>query len=351
MHSIEERLNRIEQSLDASERRARRWRLAALTLAGIGVTAIGGAFAAAPAILESISADVVRTKRLEIVRGDGKVVLLASESDGGGQLDLWSGAGANTARLSSPATGGDMVLFNDKGQMVVGAYAAKEGGRVEAFHADGSLGLRAGVGDGGAAVSINGPMGKEAVYLGNDRSGAGSLRIADKSGQSAATIVVGAGGGVVETSSRDGTPAALIGAAASGRSGVIQVSGQGAKPVYEVDVRDDGAARVLLGTTAGTTNLVLEAGVQDSGLLSCFTGGRRVLAVGAGQYGGQINLFGADGVAALVMGPVADGQGGAVSVRGADGKQVVRCGVDGQGAGEVAVYSSNGQKKRVLSPE
>lgn len=375
MQSVEARLSRIEASLKASleaaERRARRWRAAALLLAGAGVLGAAGAFTASPPLArawsagalgaapvsaighvpEALTADVIRTRRLEVVRDDGKVVLLAFESEGGGQLDLWNASGANTARLASPEEGGDLVLFNSKGQMVVGAYAADQGGRIEAFHADGSLGIRAGVADGGAALSVGGPLGKEVVYLGNDRGGAGSLRLADRSGQTAATVMAGAGGGVFEASTREGTAAALIGAAANGRSGVIQLSAQGAKPVYEVDVRDDGAARVLLGTAAGTTNLVLEAGVQDSGLLSCFTGGRRVLAVGAGQYGGQINLFGLDGNPVIVMGPVADGQGGAVSVRGAEGRQVLRAGVDPSGAGEVSIYSGNGQKKRVISAE
>lgn len=350
MQSIEDRLERIETALAAAERRTRRWRWISAALGATVLVGSLGAMTASP-FADLVEARTVRANRLEIVRGDGKVVLLAAESAGGGQLDLWSAAGGNTARISSPTTGGDMVLFNDQGRMVFGAYANVNGGLIEAFRADGSVGVRAGVSDAGSAVSISGANGKEVLFAGTDRSGAGAMRIADRDGCTNATMLVGPGGGLFETTTRAGKPATVIGASVGGTSGMLQLSGNGAKPVCEIDVKDDGGARMLLGSTAGTTNLVLEASAQDTGLFSCFTAGRRVLAFGSGAYGGQVNLNGADGQPVMVLGPVSDGHGGALSVRGADGQQVVRCGVDARGDGEVAVYSANGQTKRVVNTE
>ncbi len=350
MQSLEERIDRIERSLAAAEGRARRWRRAALALGGALSAGVLGAFASMPQS-DLVEAKTLRANRLEIVRADGKVVLLAAENTGAGQLDLWSATGSNTVRLSSPVSGGDLVLFNDQGRMVVGAYANPQGGLIEAFRTDGSPGLRAGVSGAGSALSISGPGGKEVLYAGTDRAGAGAVRVADRQGQSAATMLVGPGGGVVETSTRAGLPATVIGAGEKGASGILQVSGPGAKPVCEIDVKEDGAARMLLGATSGATNLVLEASGQDTGLFSCFTGGRRVLAFGSSPVGGQVNLLSADGQTVLVAGPVTDGHGGALSVRGPDGQQVVRCGVDARGDGEVSIYSAGGQRKRVLNAE
>ncbi|MBM4111804.1 MAG: hypothetical protein FJ253_00265 [Phycisphaerae bacterium] len=350
MLSLEDRLDRIEFALEAAERRARRWRWTAASLAAALVVGALGAFAASP-FADLVEARTVRANRLEIVRGDGKVVLLAAESAGAGQLDLWSASGANTARVSSPASGGDLVLFNDKGRMVFGAYANPHGGLIEAFRTDGTVGVRAGVSDAGSAVSVVGGNGKEVLFAGTDRSGAGAVRVAEPGGRTAATMLVGPGGGMLETSTRSGRPATVIGANSNGASGVIQLSGSGDKPVCEIDVKDDGGARMMLGSTQGTTNLVLEANGQDTGLVSCFTAGRRVLAFGSGMYGGQVNLIGADGQPVMVLGPVSDGHGGSISVRGADGQQVVRCGVDARGDGEVTVYSANGQTKRVINTE
>ncbi|MBX3355337.1 MAG: hypothetical protein KF724_06535 [Phycisphaeraceae bacterium] len=381
MPSVEERLDRLEASLRLSERRAARWRAAALGVIGAGTVAALGAMTMPSAFIM----DVVRTTRLEIIGAEGKPVLVATAAPSGGQIDLWSRSGANTMRLGASDFGGDLVLWNEKGEQAVSAYATADGGRFESFWADGKPGFLAGVSrEHGAAVSIVNAAGREVLYAGSNKVSAGLLRVADRDGAPSAAIVAAPGGGVFEAFASGGPPVALIGAGDRGQAGMIQISvadsqrssvsqlqappsvgGSAAptgaapaqspsapvsRPIFEVDARVDGSGRAMIGA-GGDATIILEAGPQHTGLLSFFSAGTRVAALGSGSAGGQVNLFSLDGRPALVMGAAADGQGGAITVRGGDGNSVVRASVDPRGDGEVAIYSANGQRKRVLTSE
>lgn len=372
MQSVEQRLDRIEASLAAAERRARRWRrvaIASTAMLGLGLC---GALAAPNAAL----LDVIRTTRLEVIGADGKAVLVATGTPNGGQLDLWSRSGANTMRLGASEFGGDLVLWNEKGEQAVTAFATADGGRFESFWSDGKPGFMAGVSRGrGAAMSIVNSNGKEVLYAGSNVAGAGLMRVGDLNGATAAAITSGTGGGTIEALSPDGASLAMIGANERGTSGVLQIStasanrpgssnpaakgvaaggtgsaGASGRPVFEVDARSDGSGRMMIGT-GGDATIVLESSTQDTGLLSFFTGGKRVAALGCGVGGGQMNLSQLDGRSALIVGAASDGQGGALTVRGADGQPIVRASVDPRGDGEVVVYSANGQRKRVITSE
>jgi len=361
MTTIEQRLDRIETRLMHAERRARRWRGAAIAASGLLALGLCGALASPNALFM----ETIRTGRLEVIGPDGKAVLVATSAPTGGQLDFWGRSGANTLRLGSSESGGDLVLWNQKGEQVVSAFATDLGGRFECFWSDGTPGFLAGVTkDKGAAVSLHNASGKEVIYAGSSRTAAGLLRVANANGESVGAIAAGVGGGVFESFTHGGAPAAVIGASMKGDAGMIQIGGPGtrvspgadaskdgiAQVIFEVDARSDGAGRVAIGT-AGTANIVLESSPQDAGLLSFFSAGKRMGALGVGSAGGQLNLSAIDGRPVVVLGAASDGQGGAMTVRGADGQPVVRASVDPRGEGEVVVYSANGSRKRVINAE
>jgi len=369
MHSVEQRLDRIELMLVGAERRARNWRRAAIASSTVLALGVCGALVAPSAsVMETL-----RTTRLEIIGADGKAVLVATGSPSGGQLDIWSKSGANTLRLGSSDFGGDLVLWNETGQQVLSAFATKDGGRLESSWADGKPGFQAGVSrERGAAISIVNANGKEVLYAGSNTLGAGLVRVGDMNGATATALASGTGGGVFEAFSSSGAPLAVIGAGEGGKAGMIQIStaaanrasasapnaasspsaasAASARPVFEVDARSDGSGRLTIGS-GGDANIVLESSTQDMGLLSFFTGGKRVAAIGCSSAGGQMNIAGLDGQPALVLGAASDGPGGALTVRGADGQPIVRASVDARGDGEVVVYSASGQRKRVITSE
>lgn len=360
MLSVEQRLDLLEANLSSSRRRERRWRFAALAAGGaLAAGALGALASPRAALLET-----VRTNRLEIVDEGGKPVLVATSAAQGGQIDFWNRAGANTMRLGSSEFGGDVTLWNEKGKQVVAAFATSDGGRFESSWSDGRPGFRAGVSREGAAVSISNSDGREVLYAGTTKSAGGQLIVKGTTGDPVAGVAAGIGGGVFESFTHDGGLAATIGAAMSGEAGMIQVSGpnpavtpagaavdKGASmSIFEVSARSDGAGRVTIGDT-GVANIVIEASAQDSGLISLLMAGKRVVALGTGTAGGQLNLNAADTKPAVVLGAASDAQGGAVSVRGPDGQPVVRMSADPRGDGEVAIYSAGGGRKRVFNTE
>src|SRR5436190_17580789 len=91
LQNLEWRLGMLECELAANRRSAARYRnlsaALAFSLAGVGCLA-------ASTIRDSM-ADVLQARRLEIVNADGKVVLAASATDTGGQLDVWTTNGRN----------------------------------------------------------------------------------------------------------------------------------------------------------------------------------------------------------------------------------------------------------------
>ncbi|MFM8784845.1 MAG: hypothetical protein ACKOFI_06775, partial [Phycisphaerales bacterium] len=166
--SIHARLERIERDLASAQRDARRWRRGAVALGSL--LAAGTLIAA---VQDSPVVDVIRARRLEVVGEENKVMLLATAGEAGGQLDVWSKAGANTVRLASAADGGDLSLWNVQGKPVGGLFATPLGGRIEIGDADGTpLATFARGADGGAMV-LHG-AGEKAASLRAEAGAAGA---------------------------------------------------------------------------------------------------------------------------------------------------------------------------------
>jgi len=77
-----------------------------------------------------------------------------------------------------------------------------------------------------------------------------------------------------------------------------------------------------------------------------YAGATRVAALGGSSTGGLLNLFNMKGKAVVVAGAASDADGGLFSLRNGSGQQTVRAAAEPNG--EVATYSSDRNRKRVL---
>src|SRR5262245_58915020 len=110
IESLEQRLQAIEHDLARDRKSLRTYRRLSACLA---LALVGGISIAAESMTPI--ADVIQTRRLEIVTSDGKLLLAASGSERGGQLDIWNRDGQNTIRASCNSHGGDVALWNSAG--------------------------------------------------------------------------------------------------------------------------------------------------------------------------------------------------------------------------------------------
>jgi len=384
--SIDARLARIEADLDAARRDARRWRRGTFITLGVAGTAL-----LAAAMQDSPIVDVIRTRRIEVVGADDKVMLLAHAGETGGQLDVWSKTGSNTVRLGSTADGGDLALWNAAGKPVAGLFATGIGGRIEIGDADGTplatfargadggamvlhgagqqasslraeagnagavismtrpdgeVGMLTGVAQGAAVLSMRNATGKEVLYAGAAADQSGFMRLADAEGDETASLVSTTGGSLMLKDGAGAMSASLTTRGAGKGAAFEILNGTGA-PALALDSGDDGAGRLMVGTATGVPAFMAEAKGQ-AGTLSLYSQERRVAAIGAGRSGGLLNLLDLAGRPIVVAGAASDGDGGAVSVRNSTGAQIGRLGVDASGGGELAVYNASATVKKLI---
>mgnify|MGYP003342027084 CR=1 FL=1 len=133
MHHMNDRLARLELEVQSLRRGQARWRRATLMVGALAVLGTLAGFAADSVV------DVLRARRLEIVGNDGRVSVLLSAAEQGGQLDVWAKGGANVARLAAAESGGDLSLWNTAGKAAAGVYASSGGGRLEGSRGNGEL--------------------------------------------------------------------------------------------------------------------------------------------------------------------------------------------------------------------
>ena len=142
------RLSRLEGELASANRQHRRWKVGTLALAAL----TPGLLLLAAADITRL--DVVRAQRLEIIDGDGRIVMAAAAGTHGGRLDFWSAQGANLLRLAANQQGGDLALWNTNGVNVAGAWATESGGTVAAWTAEGQRGATLGADADGGHLAI-----------------------------------------------------------------------------------------------------------------------------------------------------------------------------------------------------
>ncbi len=363
--SLAQRLDAVETQLSSARRESRRWRAGAITLAGIGVSAI--VLAAAQS---TRTPDVVRARRFEVVDQGDKVVLLAGIGQHGGQLDVWGNSGKNALRLGANPNGGDIAVWNGAEQGIAGMYATADGGRVEATAADGSGAvlrteggtpallitdaqgnprIAATTTPASSGISIRSAEGKEIAALGATPINGGLIRIAQEDGSVAVQAVALPHGGSIGVAARDGSRAALLESPTESSGGTLALFAPGGAETLSLTARAEAGARITLTNNQRMPAAMIEVAANDSAILSFLQGGTRVAGLGGSSAGGLLNLSNASGKGVIIAGAASDADGGAISVRSGAGSTLVRVGVDRIGAGEVAVYDGPGTRKRLLS--
>ena len=384
MTSTHDRLDRIELELATLRRSHARWRataMAAIALASVGV-------------LTGLAADpitkLIRASRIELVDDNGKVSVALSASEQGGQIDIWAKGGANVGRLAASESGGDLSLWNTAGKPVTGVYASSGGGRIEVSRGDGELAgyleatadgsdlvlhragserpaarlgvnkdgsearlakadtntfMMFGVTPKGSGVSIVGQNDAEVAYFGSDQNRAGMLRLGNAAGSTMLEAGVGDHGGELLARNTTGQGGALIGNGDNG--GFMDMRNGDGKAVASLAVQPNGGGVASVCYASGQVAALMDQGKDESGTVQVFAGANRMAALGGSKTGGLLNLFNMKGKAVFVAGSASDGTGGILSVRSGDGTQVVRA--SAEPAPEVAVYSNDGQQKRVIS--
>jgi hypothetical protein len=305
-HGLDARLDQLSRDLATERRRRRRLEKGVLALALIAISA--GTIAATS--LQTAS-EVVRTKRLEIVDENGRIVALAAAAKHGGRIDLWDDAGTNSARLGGNGTGGDLALWNRAGEQVVAAYADGTAGRLEVNTKGGAVGV---------AISAD------------DRGGL--LTVSDGNGESAAEVRCGTDGGEFAAITAGQDTALLAARNDGGRLTLLDANGR--------------ESAKLMGT--GRLDLLRDRQVQTS-LVATQSGGGLRLSAPSGQVritadaslsGGLVQTHDLNDVPVVAIG---SGEGGSgIRVRNSDAVSVAAIGVDGNGHGAIEVSSLSGDR-------
>ena len=306
------RIQRLEEQLHCEERRRRRIERIAvcggIVLLGLGALAATG--------LDPI-ADVVQTRRLEILDANDRVVVLAAGAQHGGRIDLWDATEKNAARLGCNAVGGDLSLFNRDGRQVLAAYADGTAGRVE----------------------VNGPRGIPNVLLAADESG-GLVTTADDDGLPVTKLAAGDGHGRLEINGPAGVVCRIESDAGAGRLDLRS-------PLDEAGTVLEAAGRLEM---ASGRNPVVRLGYDEERAileLNDENGGAARIQIHGSSDGGLVKAMNAENVEAVVLGTSPRGSG--LRVYNGDDVGVIAIGADADGRGAVEVASETGIRSCTLN--
>jgi hypothetical protein len=385
--TVETRLQALEREL-TTLRRANRWYRRGCA-AALGSVAIGGLMAAA-----SMVPDVVQAKKLEILDEQGKVVVAIDASKAGGQVNLWNAAGHNTMRIGTNDQGGDIAIWNNDGRSVFGAFATpagaelatwnaqgrsmwrtypseqggimdigaiggkqslrlsgqKIGGSMQLFGSDGAEVMRASATPTGSELATMNAAGVAAMVVGTDELGDGRVSLADQSGQLRLQLTGEQVGGRVQVLNASSVPVVAMSGASWG-GGTLDMFNQTGGRVIGLVSKEDGSARFELVDQGGEEVVMLES-INDVGggfAISDSSGARQVV-IGAGQFGGLLNLMNDHGVAVCIAG-AAEGGAGGFSIRNERGVQVGQLTVDEDRGGLMTVWDAAGAKSKSQRPK
>lgn len=389
--ALARRVELLESRLAETQRATRRARAARL----LPWIALGGAVAIAAAPQQRVP-DVLRAHRIEVVDEEGRVVLLGSSTERGGQLDLWNDGGANVFRASSNTFGGDVALWSGAGSPIAGVFASEHGGEVGLYGPDGGARavLTSGADGGGIAVyqpdgavalratstglggrfTLAGPGGADAMVAAAHDGGA-RVALVDGAGNTAVSLDCGGAGGVIAAYDRGGSPVAYLEGSDTG--GVARLTDAGRSPLCTLRADNEGGMILLTGadrarrtelrpggaTLDGEGSIVLESAPGDGPLLALdhAEGGtalRSALRAGRAEFIGTGTI---DLDSGAPLGPVARVQRGpewrveigaadaalghaALAIdRGAERRSVALVGLDSSGAGAVRTSDASGR--------
>ena len=160
MTHIERRL----QKLEAQNRRLR---------AGFGALVLG---VAAIFLLGASGGDVVRARRIEVVDGAGRPLVVLGENDGHGFAALLDAFGNFKVHLAEQIAGGTLLLKSQRGEELVAlGYDTGGNGHMRTATAAGNALIEFGAGEGAGAIITYDNASHEHVKIGTTHSGAGAV--------------------------------------------------------------------------------------------------------------------------------------------------------------------------------
>jgi hypothetical protein len=343
--SIEDRLSTIERELAFQRTLALRYRrfCAALVL----LIAAGASLAATSA---GSIAEVLQTRRLEVLDASGKLVFAASAGASGGQMDLWNAAGRNVMRASVNPSGGDLAIWNTAGTNVYGAFATATGGESALWTADGNRRVRSTGDDRGGRLEIYGSSGNMSLAMTGADTG-GSVEVVNGQGGLVAKLASESGGGVARFFSGQSTEILAAGANTNGNGGVLHVANSQGDAVVTASAEGGGCGQFEVFNAQGNVDCSLIA-VKDLGgsiALNSSTG-KRTFAAASRPQGGLLNVMNSAGIPVVIIGYAEDNRGGAVSIKNGRGVQVLTAGTGENESGTLSVFDADGRKPRTLKP-
>lgn len=370
LECLAQRLDTLERELYLRQRqvtRYRRW------LCGMGTFAIAGIglLGAQPAPSPNIS-EVVRAKRFEVIDDNGRLVLAASATPQGGQLDLWNDTGDNLLRAGCNRFGGDLAVWNTEGSNVFGAFATDQGGESALWNAAGVRVLRShAAADGGTidihnakdepilshtvnasggAILVKNAVGQGVMVIDADQQGDGRFRLADHAGLVGLRAQSRPHGGLVEATNASGMVVGSLGAMESGHGQFAIANAQGAR-IAGISADAEGSSKFDLGNESGSAVFTVQSQKDIGATLSLLNAsGKKTFAVGSTAQGPVLNLMNRAGNPVLIAGFAEDGRGGAMSMKNGRGITIFSAGTGENEKGSVSVWDADGKKMRSLTP-
>lgn len=341
---FEERLTRLERELTSQRAVLRRYRR---LCAGLAPTIAAGACIAATSA--GSIADVLQTRRLEVLDASGKLVFAATAGAQGGQMDLWNAAGRNVMRASVNPSGGDLAIWNTTGTNVFGAFATATGGETAVWTSEGHRRVRVVGDDRGGRVEVYGAAGNLSLAMAGADSG-GALEVVNAQGGMAAKIAAETGGGVARFFSDQSQEVLAAGVNTDGTGGVLHVANSQGDAVVTASVESGGCGQLDIFNASGGSDCSLISVKDLGGSIAVSSAGKRMFAVTSRPQGGLLNVMNSAGIPVVIAGYAEDGRGGAVSVKNGRGVQVLTAATNETEGGTVTVFDADGRKPRSLKP-
>ena len=388
---LEERIATLEKQLGRTQRAAARSR----GLVVLGAAAVMSIVTMA-ATRDQAAPQVIQAERFEVVDNEGRVVLVASAGEAGGQLDLWGANGQNVLRLWSNEHGGDLAMWNNQGKNVFAAFAGTDGGEMALWNSDGQRVYRAQANEHGGRIDLLDARHQVPVFTAASRENGGAIIVANTAGvdlfEASATEIGGRtvlanqagqvvirqlatqqGSGLLEVNDQTGRRRFAAGPSADGS--VVRLYGSAAEPVvtggasiehaggflhvqnhkgvsvFTVAAEADGGGRLDLANELGGAVFSVDA-IQDSGAVLAMmdSAGVKLFLVGTTPAGGLLNLMNPKGHVVVAAGASLDTLAGALTLRNRRGRQIVEAGAAENDDGLISVWDADGDARSTVSP-
>ncbi len=275
-----DRIEDLTNRLATLERSSRRHRLISGLLGCALLATIGIAATARQDVPE-----VLKTRRLEVLDAQGRLVLAADASERGGQLDIWNERGDNLVRIATNEFGGDWLMWNANGTPVISAYATPAGSDFMLWRGDGTIALAAQATADGGRVDAHAASGA-AFYNLAAREGLAAMVMRNHEGKPAVRVQTAALGASVALMSEAEEPMLLARALEHG--GELFLTKRGGQRVLSAGAdRESGEGALVVADAQGRGRFIATGGGVAQWLDA---EGRSILKAGAVGEEGRAGL-------------------------------------------------------------